>query len=99
MSLTNSQYDAGCCACIRKNSCGISGSRTSGSGRPLRNFRGLEEIDREVAALSLKKARILLSKQTAGDFDLDAAIRELAERTPGAAAVPRISGRFPGTAL
>ena len=34
----------GACACIRKNSCGISGSRTSGSGRPLRNFRGLRRL-------------------------------------------------------
>ena len=39
----------------------------------------LSEIDSEIAALSLKKARILLSRRTGPDFDLSAAIGELSE--------------------
>ena len=39
----------------------------------------LPEIDGEVAALSLKKARVLLGNRSEQDFDLTAALEELAE--------------------
>lgn len=76
MALTNSQYDE------------ISRGFESRRLRHERDFREklnkayeefprLEEIDKEMAALSLKKTRIALNMSSASDFDLGAAITEL----------------------
>ena len=78
MSLTNSQYDA-VLRLYQEKQLRHKREQDQRIRTAFEKLPRLEEIDREVAALSLKKARILLSKQTAGDFDLDAAIRELAE--------------------
>lgn len=78
MSLTNSQYDAVMRLYqekqFRQKRRQDQRIRTAEEKIPR-----LAEIDREVASLSLKKARILLSKNPRGDFDLEAAIRDLAE--------------------
>ena len=78
MPLTNSQYDA----VLRIYSERQLRNRREQEARIREAYAAiprLSEIDSEIAALSLKKARILLSRRTGPDFDLSAAIGELSE--------------------
>lgn len=65
MSLTNSQYDA-VLRLYQEKQLRHKREQDQRIRTAFEKLPRLEEIDREVAALSLKKARILLSKQTAG---------------------------------
>ena len=78
MALTNSQYDA----VLRIYSERQLRNRREQDARIQEAYAAvprLAEIDGEVASLSIKKARILLSGKTEPDFDLSAAIGELSE--------------------
>ena len=78
MALTNSQYDA----VMRIYSQRQLRNRREQDARIREAYAAvprLPEIDGEVAALSLKKARVLLGNRSEQDFDLTAALEELAE--------------------
>ena len=90
MSLTNTQYDA-IQRLYQEKQLRHKREQDQRIREAFAKIPRLEEISREVAALSLKKARIVLSKNPAGDFDLDAAIRDLAEERRALL----LSGGFP----
>lgn len=78
MALTNSQYDA----VMRIYSQRQLRNRREQDARIREAYAAvprLPEIDGDVAALSLKKARVLLGNRSEQDFDLTAALEELAE--------------------
>ena len=67
------------CGTTTKNNFSISMSRTSISGWPEEQIPRLGQIRQEIAALGLKKARLVLGASGGEDFDLESAIGALAK--------------------
>ena len=90
MSLTNTQYDA-ILRVYQETQLRRKREQDQRIREAFSKIPRLAEIDAEVASLSIKKARVLLSQNPPEDFDLEAAIRDLAEERR----VLLLSGGFP----
>ena len=90
MSLTNTQYDA-ILRVYQERQLRRKREQDQCIREAFSKIPRLAEIDAEVASLSIKKARVLLSQNPPEDFDLEAAIRDLAEERR----VLLLSGGFP----
>lgn len=90
MSLTNTQYDA-ILRVYQETQLRRKREQDQRIREAFSKIPRLSEIDAEVASLSIKKARVLLSQNPPEDFDLEAAIRDLAEERR----VLLLSGGFP----